>query len=232
MAIYLYCLLRAVREPPAQLAGIDGAAVRAVPLGDLAAWVSDSSDPAMTVTTERAAAHDRVVRAALEGETPLPARFGQIVPNENDLANAVQQRRDQLLFALDRVAGAVEMTVRLLIPGGARGPAPRGSTSDRGTRGRDYLEQVAAAQRKERNVLAEIEIARDRVRSVVRGLVRAESFHATAGSSMATFAHPVSREHIDKYRGALLVLRHEEPTLAIMVSGPWAPYSFTEGVGT
>jgi Gas vesicle synthesis protein GvpL/GvpF len=232
MTIYLYCLLRATREPPAQLAGIDGAAVRAVALGDLGAWVSDTAESSVAVTTERATAHDRVVRAALEGETPLPARFGQIVPDEEALAHAVHVRREQLVSALDRVAGAVEMTVRLLVRAGAGGSAHREITSARGTSGRDYLEQVAAAQREERNVLAEMEIARDRVRSVVRGLVRAESFHATPGSSMATLSHLVSREHIDKYRGALLVLRNEEPTLGIMVSGPWAPYSFTEGVAT
>jgi hypothetical protein len=231
MAIYLYCLLRAAREPPAHLTGIDGAAVRAVRLGDLSAWVSDAPDSSVTVTTERATAHDRVVRAALEGETPLPARFGQIVPDEENLSRAVQERRGQLVSALDRVAGAVEMTVRLLAPGAARGPSDRGRSSAP-TSGRDYLEQVAAAQREERNVLADLEIARDRVRSVVRGLVRAESFHATPGSSLATLSHLVSREDIDKYRGALLVLRNEEPTLAIMVSGPWAPYSFTEGVAT
>jgi hypothetical protein len=172
------------------------------------------------------------VRAALEGETPLPARFGQIVADEEALAHAVQVRREQLVSALDRVAGAVEMTVRLLVRAGAGGQAHRKSTLARGTSGRDYLEQVAAAQREERNVLAEMEIARDRVRSVVRGLVRAESFHATPGSSLATLSHLVSREHIDNYRGALLVLRNEEPTLGIMVSGPWAPYSFTEGVAT
>jgi Gas vesicle synthesis protein GvpL/GvpF len=232
MAIYLYCVLRAIREPPSQLTGIDGAAVRTVPLGTLGAWVSDTADASVTVTTERATAHDRVVRAALEMETPLPARFGQIVHDEDALAHAVQGRRDQLVTALDRVAGAVEMTVRLLVPGGARGASTRERTAGRGTTGREYLERVAAAQREERNVLAEIEIARDRVRSAVSGLVRAESFHATAGSSMATLSHLVSREHIDKYRSALLVLRSEEPTLAIMVSGPWAPYSFTEGVAT
>jgi hypothetical protein len=232
MAIYLYCVLRAIREPPAHLRGIDGAAVRAVSLGDLGAWVSDTADSSVAVTTERATAHDGVVRAALEGETPLPARFGQIVRDEDALANAVQERHEQLAMALHRVAGSVEMTVRLLVPGGVRGTSSRATNLTRGTSGRDYLEQIAAAQREERNVLAEMEIARDRVRSVVRGLVRAESFHATAGSSMATLSHLVSREHIDKYRSALLVLRKEEPALAIMVSGPWAPYSFTEGVAT
>jgi hypothetical protein len=227
MAIYLYCLLRAAREPPAPLTGLDGARVRAVSLGDLGAWVSDTPDSSVTVTAERAASHDRVVRAALEGETPLPARFGQIVADEAALARAVQERHDRFVSALDRVAGAVEMTVRLLVRTTGRANAPA-----RGESGRDYLQQLAEVQREERNVRAQVENARDRVRSAVGGLVRAESFHATAGSNLATLSHLVSREHIDQYRGALLVLRNKEPTLAIMVSGPWAPYSFAEGVDT
>jgi hypothetical protein len=73
---------------------------------------------------------------------------------------------------------------------------------------------------------------RDRVSAALRGLVRAESFiAATPGSGMATLSHLVPRENLEAYRSALLVLRDEAPALAIMVSGPWAPYSFTEGVG-
>jgi hypothetical protein len=65
----------------------------------------------------------------------------------------------------------------------------------------------------------------------VESLVRAESFSgATAGSSLATLSHLVPRESIDAYRNALLALRREDAALAFMVSGPWAPYSFTEGV--
>ena len=70
---------------------------------------------------------------------------------------------------------------------------------------------------------------RERVSSAVQGLVRAEAFTgASAGSSMATLSHLVPRENVETYRSALLQLRSNEPTLAIMVSGPWAPYTFTE----
>jgi alkylhydroperoxidase/carboxymuconolactone decarboxylase family protein YurZ len=235
LAIYLYCLLRATREPPPHLRGLDGALVRAVDLGGLGAWVSDSAAPAMAASSERARIHDRVVRTALERETPLPARFGQIVANEAALAEVVSSRRAALESALDRVAGMVEMTVRVLVPTGAEaGEAGKMRESGKGktTSGRDYLEQLAAVQRQERNLLAEGGIVRGRVSSAVRGLVRAEVFAgAAAGSSMATLSHLVPRGNTDAYRSALLVLRDEEPALAIMVSGPWAPYSFTEGVG-
>jgi alkylhydroperoxidase/carboxymuconolactone decarboxylase family protein YurZ len=234
LAIYLYCLLRAAREPPPNLLGVDGALVRAVDLGGLGAWVSDSAAPAMAASSERARIHDRVVRTALERETPLPARFGQIVANEAALAEVVSSRRAAFESALERVAGTVEMTVRVLVATGAEaGEASKMRESGKGTTsGREYLEQLAAVQRQERHLLADAGIVRGRVSSAVRGLVRAEAFAgAAAGSSMATLSHLVPRENIEDYRSALLVLRDEEPALAIMMSGPWAPYSFTEGVG-
>ena len=94
-----------------------------------------------------------------------------------------------------------------------------------------YLRRIAAIQREERNVLALAQLVRDQVSAVVQGLVRAEFLAgATAGSSLVTVSHLVPRENIGAYRSALQALRQEDATLAIMVSGPWAPYSFTEGI--
>jgi hypothetical protein len=232
--IYLYCLLRAKREPPAGLRGIGGALVRAVDAGGVGAWVSETASTPIAPSPAYAREHDRVVRAALEHETPLPARFGQIVADEMALAEIVSSRRSAFESALDKVEGMVEMTVRMLSESDtldATGPSAATESGTEG-RGRGYLERVAAVHRQERNVLAQNEIVRERVSSAVRGLVRDERFAgATVGSSMVTLSHLVPRENIDEYRSALLVLRNDQPALAIMVSGPWAPYSFTEGVG-
>ena len=231
MAIYLYCVLRETREPPAGLLGIDRSTVRAVDLGGIGAWVSDIVSTSVVASPAGAQSHDRVVRAALESQTPLPARFGQVVPTEAELRTALAARRGALESALKRVEGAIEMTVRMLVPGSTSESAEHAVADAGEGRGREYLERVAALQREERNVLAKAGIVRDRVSSAVGGLVRAESFSgAMAGSSLATVSHLVPRENIDAYRNALLALRSEEPALAIMVSGPWAPYSFSEGI--
>jgi hypothetical protein len=234
LAIYLYCLLRAARKPPAHLLGIDGAPVRTIDLGGFGAWVSDFSEATVAPSPDRARSHDRVVRAVLDEETPLPARFGQVVATEADLTQVVSSRRIAFESALQMVAGTVEMTVRVLLPSSAeavetdQGP----SSKEAVVSGRSYLQRVAAVQRQERNLLAEGGIVRERVNSAVGDLVRAESFAgATSGSTMATVSHLVPRENVHAYRSALLVLRDAEPALAIMVSGPWAPYSFTEIVG-
>ena len=232
LAIYLYCVLRATREPPAGLLGIDRSPVRAVDLAGLGAWVSDIATTPIVPSPGRAQSHDRVVRAALESETPLPARFGQVVASEMELRAALSERRQALESALKRVEGAIEMTVRMLVPAPTNDASARQVGGAGEGKGREYLERVAAVQRQERNVLAKAEIVRDRVRSAVEGLVRAESFSgAVAGSSLATVSHLVPKENVDAYRSALLALRSGDPALAIMVSGPWAPYSFSEGMG-
>jgi hypothetical protein len=231
--IYLYCVLRATAEPPPHLLGIDDSPVRAVELGGLGAWISDSAASTIPPTPEQAQRHDRVVRTALEGQTPLPARFGQVVRDETALAEMVSSRRSALESALERVTGAVEMTVRVLVSQTLPADTARHVREPgKGSGGREYLERVAAVRREERNVLAEERIVRGRVSSAVQGLVRAESFAGLApGSRMVTVSHLVPRENVEAYRSALLVLRSEEAALTLMVSGPWAPYSFTEGVG-
>ena len=229
--IYLYCLLRRASEPPAGLVGVDDTRVRAVDLGDLGAWVSEVTGTTMVASPARARGHDRVVRSALDRETPLPARFGQVVADIAALTEMVASRRAALESALDAVAGSVEMTVRVLLPPVDEGaPAPQQLRHERRSiSGRDYLKRAAAEQQRERNVLAMAGIVRERVSSAVQGLVRAEAFSGgQAGSGMATLSHLVPRENVDGYRSALIQLRDTEPTLAIMVSGPWAPYSFTE----
>jgi hypothetical protein len=202
-----------------------------VDLSGLAAWVSDVGMTTATASPARAREHDRVVRAALEHETPLPARFGQVVAGEVELFAALESRRSALEAALAKVDGAVEMTVRMLVPTSTESERPAAQPVRGAARGRRYLEQVAERQREERNVLANAAIIRERVTSAVGELVRAQSFaSAGAGSSLVTLSHLVPRENIEAYRGALSTLRRNDPALAIMVSGPWAPYSFTEGV--
>lgn len=232
MAIYLYCLLSGTHEPPADLRGIDDSPVRAVDVGGLRAWVSDTGGSAVTPSPERARSHDRVVRAALDLETPLPARFGQVVSDEAALEALVEPRRAAFSAALERLAGMVEMTVRVILPVPAReGPVPTGQ-EEKAASGREYLERVAATQREERNLLAEEGIVREHISSAVQELVRAESFAGAApGASMITVSHLIPRVHIEHYRRAIGALREDQPSLAIMVSGPWAPYSFTEAIG-
>jgi hypothetical protein len=233
LAIYLYCLVRATADPPTGLLGIDGLPVRPVDVGGLRAWISETSQTQVAATVDRARSHDRVVRAAMEIETPLPARFGQVVADHAVLEHVLASRRDAFDAALESVAGAVEMTiqVRMQTESQPRKTFPEPGSAE-GGRGRRYLEHVAAEHRREQNVLAEERIVRERVRQAVGPLVRGEAFAGTsAGSNVASLSHLVPRERVSAYRSAIHALRLDDPALSLRVTGPWAPYSFTQ-VGT
>ncbi|HEU4565403.1 MAG TPA: GvpL/GvpF family gas vesicle protein [Gemmatimonadaceae bacterium] len=233
MPVYLYCFVPDdCGAPPAGLAGVDGLPVRAAALGRLRAWVSDVPGPAPEATAERARAHDAVVRAAMAVETPLPARFGQVAADDAALAAAVEGRAASFAEALAHVRGAVEMTVRLL-PGGAEasrppGAAPRAVEGSAAVRsGRAYLERVRERTAAEEEWRRRAGFLQDEVSHAVAAIVRDETRPALL-SPVATLAmaHLVPRERVGAYRAAIGGLRERDPALPMMLSGPWAPYSF------
>jgi hypothetical protein len=226
MATYLYCLLTEASGAGApSLRGIEGAPVRAVEAGPLLAWVSDLSEGAVTATVERVRAHDAVVRAALEIETPLPARFGQTFPDDGALRASIERRREALLQALARVRGTVEMTVRALLD--PTPPAP--GRAPTGESGREYLAWLRERERKERAARTQADFLHRRISDAVLGMVREEArAPAQPSAGSLSVSHLVPRDAVTNYRLTLRALIEGDPQLRLMVSGPWAPYSFAE----
>lgn len=233
MPTYVYCLVSASHEPPADAPrGLDGARVRVVRAGRLAAWTSDVADRRLAASVERVRAHDAIVRCALdrcglEGGTPLPARFGQTFATDADVAGQIREREDAWLGALERVRGMVEMTVRvrLAIDAGDAAPVIRAE----GASGREYLERLRERQRAERMRRDAVDVVRRRVGDAVGSAARAESVATIATPHRwLSISHLVARDAVPRYRAALDALAAADPMLRLAVSGPWAPYSFAE----
>ncbi|HEU4585486.1 MAG TPA: GvpL/GvpF family gas vesicle protein [Gemmatimonadaceae bacterium] len=259
MAIYLYCLTEPGRVPPEGLRGIARGAVRVVDVaGRLAAWVSDLPEEMGPATTEQVRLHDRVVRAALAKETPLPARFGQSFAGDSALCRALEARVDTLVRSLERVRGGVEMTVRILLPkpeylvgaggvpdapdagsarveGAAAHPdmagAPQGAdaaASDlHSGAGRAYLARLRDRQRASAELQRQAEFLQARVARAVDAVVREEVCSPVMpGTHSFAVSHLLAREAVGEYRLAVDSLIRADPALRLLVSGPWAPYSF------
>ncbi len=259
MAIYLYCLTEPGRTPPEEVRGISRARVRVVDVaGRIAAWVSDLPEELGPATTEQVQLHDRVVRAALAKETPLPARFGQTFAGDSALRRALEARVDLLERSLERIRGGVEMTVRILLPKseglvGAGGVSdapdggfvptegaaddaegaglPRGggevlSVPPAGA-GRAYLARLRERQRASAELQRQAEFLQARVARAVDGVVREEVCSPVMlGSHSFAVSHLVAREAVGEYRLRVDSLIKADPALRLLVSGPWAPYSF------
>jgi hypothetical protein len=132
----------------------------------------------------------------------------------------------ELLAALARVAGRVEMTVAIRL----YATAPRQPSQASTTPGRAYLERL----REERQ---ETQILRQQGHVLARPVISA--VHHLLSDERATFrpspptylvSHLIAREAVDEYRrlasAAIGVPAATEPLRAI-VRGPSAPFSFT-----
>lgn len=225
--LYIYCIRRtADPEPAPSLHGIGGAPVERLAEGPLALWTSAGAAPAPTV--ERVREHNRVVAAALRSATPLPLRFGTAFPDEAAARAALREHRATWTAGLQRVAERVEMSVLVRWDRGpeeqALGVAP--SEAAPPTSGREYLEQ----RRQRRNSEAALqERARNLLAPVARAFAEmdAEAVHhlLLTPEAAGSVAHLVHRSALSRYRQMFEQARRAS-AVPLLLSGPWAPYSF------
>lgn len=221
MGLYLYCVTSTGHPGPGALTGIGGARVQDLEAAGVRGWVSPL-DAAPTASLEHVRAHNAVVEAAAEAQTPLPMRFGQWFETEAELATALAERRPRLEAALERVRDALEFGVRVVDPRGAERPAPDRST------GRAYLEGLARRE-------AEAEAARQRgarvaaeLRAFLGDLVRDQRVRPGGPESLVAIAHLVARHDTGTYSARVRTFSERQPELRWVTSGPWPPYGFTE----
>jgi len=225
-ALYLYTLVAA--EPAGEVSGL-GAGLAGEPLrlldaaGLRVACGEMASPPAPTAET--LAGHDAVVRRlAAAFPAALPFRFGQHAADPAALAAALAPRAAELAAALVRVAGCVQMTLRVF------GEAAEGEEAEAGEAeaeaagpGTRYL---AARLRRERSALALPGVAE--LRAALRPLVRAERLERHGPGRLLLSVHElVPAEAAAGYRARVAAesaRRREGPR--VTVSGPWPPYAF------
>jgi len=153
---------------------------------------------------------EAVIERLMEDRDLLPVRYGTVVQDEQAAAAAVAPRSEALARALDRVRGAVELSVRAVAAGGDDAKAA-GHVS-----GRDYLRDHAARERLARALHEPLAAAaRDSVLHDGPGVLRA--------------AYLVDRGRVDGFVALFRELQREHRELAVVCTGPWPPYSFTGG---
>lgn len=217
-----YCVRRAGEPAPEPgLTGVGGEAVRLLETRTLGLWLSDvaghGTDP------DRLRQHDAVVRAALESTTPLPLRFGTVLQDDDAAVGLLAARCDEFIAGLDRVAGRVEMGIRVLWERATPAAAERQEVHS----GTEFLEarrrelRVAEALRSEAEALLKAidlclaPLALPTVRTVL-----------AQDDAAGTLAHLVHRSDLTRYLTDVDEARASLPRARLRLSGPWAPYSF------
>jgi Gas vesicle synthesis protein GvpL/GvpF len=168
------------------------------------------------VSAETLWRHEEVVEALLEDRDLLPVRYGTRVDDDAAAVRVLDQRHDELLKALDRVRGAVELSVRVQSDPAndeARAPATSGAAYLR-TR----ASSTAARESAERALHEPLSrLARSGVRRAPR-----------SPREVLRAAYLVERDRVEAFTDEVARLQDANPDLRLLCTGPWPPYSFAD----
>jgi hypothetical protein len=215
MMIYAYGICgHAVAATLLGRRGLGGARLRAVERGGLAAIYTRHRSLRPRPIPKLIVDHERVVEAIMASGAVLPLRFGTEFTNEEKLANALADRRDEFLRSLERVRGKAEIGIRV---------TPEHASCDHRTArstGRDYLLARAREQRRRRAAV-------HAVHAELAALSRA-TFVRQPPRPPAVFvaAYLVDHERGADFRLQAIQLARRREGLQTSVTGPWPPYSF------
>lgn len=236
-ALYLYALVPADADGEAGCRGLDDAPLCHIASGHVAVVASEVTRPVIRPERRHIASSQAVQRKLLDRGDVLPMAFGTVAADRTAVIRLLESRQAEFAALLARVAGKVEMGLRVsLCPGRVfrivleREPALK-AQRDRTLR---------ASRRASRDQLIRtgqmVEAALDRLRADVRGTV-AESLqrHAVDIEVLTPRSEDVLADL------ACLVPRVEAPLFAQWVaeaaadfgeefifdySGPWPPHHF------
>jgi hypothetical protein len=178
--------------------------LRIVPAAGLGLVVSAVAEDAV-VDADALWRREALVEELMQHRALLPVRYGTLVHDEAAAVEAVAGREEALTAALHRVRGAVELSVRVVM----REENGEGSPG----------EQLLARAAHERVAVAIYE----RLAGAARDHARHE------GSELLRAAFLVDRAHVDSFVALVREVQDEHPELSALCTGPWPPYSFSDG---
>ncbi|HET6877500.1 MAG TPA: GvpL/GvpF family gas vesicle protein [Jatrophihabitans sp.] len=241
---YLYGLTRATAALPDE-PGIGERPLRMLRLGNVGAVVSDV--PAAEFAEEAlrghledlawlervARRHDAVVQACHRAGVAMPLRLATIYVDDRSAEQRLGDIAEEAEQTLDRLDGCDEWGVKVFeSSGGARAPVP--ADTDAPTSGAEYLRRRQAEMMRSGDAAA---AAAAEAESVYRALAQ----HAVddvkhrpqdprlAGRREAMLlnaAFLVRRTDAHAFRAAAAELAAQRRDDSIVLTGPWAPYSF------
>lgn len=234
--LYLYAIVAGLKPLEMSCTGLAGAALILLPCRDLAAVVSPVVSEEVRPEPEQLLCHERVVEALMAQRSTLPVRFGTVLSDADAVIAALTERYAAFHADLDRLAGQVEIGLRILwdpeairhsltVPPPTGLPEPLAAGDERpGTR---YLLARAREATIERQLRAEAQALEAWCLARLGPLAS-----ANVTRLQATPAMPVSVAFLAPRcdMGALLAageqLQRERPDLDLVCTGPWPPYHF------
>jgi len=113
MGRYLYAVIDSSDELTYGAFGIDGGIVYSISDSHVSAVVSDVPNDKIRPERRHLAAHQEVLKRLMENSTPLPLTFGIITNSPKAIQRILSVNREAFSMELHRVAGKVEMGLRV-----------------------------------------------------------------------------------------------------------------------
>ncbi|WP_405009241.1 GvpL/GvpF family gas vesicle protein [Kitasatospora sp. NBC_01539] len=175
--------------------------------------------------------HHTVVEAVARHTTVLPLRLATVYLDDERVRSMLDERQDMFLARLAELAGRVEWGVKLYLDDAALQPA---STPDDISPGRAYLLHRRAEQHHRQDAYEVARTAVERVDAAagphavdrVRHRVQQGELAAGPGTNVANDAYLVPEDHAAAFRADVLRSADGLPGVRVVITGPWAPYSF------
>jgi Gas vesicle synthesis protein GvpL/GvpF len=215
MSVLLYGIA-ADGDVPVAVTGLLGRPLREVRAGSLVAIVSDDDGATLRTDAETLWQHERVVEHIAATRTVLPARFGSRLDDDEAVVEMLDAKHEQLTEALARTRGAVELALS------ARWQQPSAPAAIAQT-GTGYMNDRLAARRRAREVAAELKPLGKLSRS-------SRCVLPPQPAEPMRCAYLVDDGRVGEFTELVQRLDERLAGVELVCTGPWPPYSFTEGV--
>lgn len=198
--------------------GLRGRLLRAVGDDGLVAVVSDHEGQ-LTLTPDALWTYEQAVELLMSRHAVLPARYGSTFETDSAARDMLRDRREELVGALERVRGAVELGVRVTWSTFEVESAP--TEAEAGTA---YMLGRLGRDRRGREIA-------ERVDAPLAALARASSRHAlTCAATPLAASYLVERGRTNEFLGQVHELDGAIEEAELLCTGPWPPYSFVAGL--
>lgn len=213
--LYVYAI--ADRAPPDGACGLFGKPLYGVWAAGIHAIVSDH-ERIPEPTEETLWEHEQVVEELGERATILPMRFGSTVPDRAALLDLLESRGEEFFAALERVRGAVELSVRAELAAPSE-PSQVEVPAD-AQPGKTYMLERARVRRSQLD-------GAERIHAPLTALARRSHLQPEgADPNVFKAAYLVDRDGVASFAGRVGELGEDTEVLRISCTGPWPPYSF------
>jgi hypothetical protein len=187
-----------------------GDSLRTVEHGGLAAVVSEHDG----ASADRSEVFDyeRVMERLMAERTILPMRFGSVLADEREVRAVLSDRAEELHAGLERVRGAVELSLRA----GWREPPERITAAGPGTA---YMLDRVALERRARALADRLDPLGALARDMRRRIARDDDLPVRD-------AYLVDRGRVTAFTDSIKQLDERHGDIELVCTGPWPPYSF------